>query len=66
LYALLIQSGNDAAEILAENYPEYKWIRPIGYSFAGILMFEMMATKVHWAGDYPLALFLGYLILRPI
>lgn len=52
--------------IMAENYPEYKWIKPLGFSFLGVLMFEMMATNVHWASDYPLAIFLGYIIGKNI
>ncbi|MEP7280120.1 MAG: phosphatase PAP2 family protein [Bacteroidota bacterium] len=47
--------------ILAENYPENKWIRPIGYTLMGLTSFAMMNTEVHWAGDYPLALVIGYL-----
>ncbi|NML20302.1 phosphatase PAP2 family protein [Pseudoflavitalea sp. G-6-1-2] len=46
--------------ILAENYPEKKWIKPVGYLIMGLSGFAMMNTEVHWAGDYPLALALGY------
>jgi membrane-associated phospholipid phosphatase len=47
--------------ILAENYPEYKWIKPLGYFLMGCTSFAMMNTEVHWIGDYPLALAFGYL-----
>jgi len=47
--------------VLAENYPENKWIKPIGYTLMGLTSFAMMNTEVHWAGDYPLALAIGYL-----
>lgn len=47
--------------ILAENYPENKWIKPIGYTLMGLTSFAMMNSEVHWAGDYPLALAIGYL-----
>jgi hypothetical protein len=47
--------------ILAENYPEYKWVRPVGYSLVGLTGLAMVHGKVHWAGDYPLALAMGYL-----
>jgi hypothetical protein len=47
--------------ILADNYPENKWIKPIGYTLMGLTGFAMMNTEVHWAGDYPLALAIGYL-----
>ncbi len=45
--------------ILAENYPEKKWIKPVGYAFAGLLGMAMMNNGVHWASDYPLAIGLG-------
>jgi hypothetical protein len=45
--------------ILAENYPEKKWIKPVGYTFAGLLGLAMMNNGVHWASDYPLAIGLG-------
>jgi hypothetical protein len=47
--------------VLAENYPEKKWIQPIGYSLMGICMWTMANIEVHWVGDYPLALAIGYL-----
>ncbi|MBS1918783.1 MAG: phosphatase PAP2 family protein [Bacteroidetes bacterium] len=47
--------------VLSENYPEKKWIRPVGYSIMGLTAWAMMNTQVHWISDYPLALALGYL-----
>jgi hypothetical protein len=49
-----------ALTILIDNYPEKKWIAPVGYIIMGLSAFAMMNTEVHWAGDYPLALGLGY------
>jgi hypothetical protein len=46
--------------IIAENYPEYKFIRPVGYALMTLLSFEMLNNGVHWASDYPLALFIGH------
>ncbi|WP_175455293.1 phosphatase PAP2 family protein [Pricia antarctica] len=48
--------------VIAINYPEIKWIKPIGYTLMGIMAFEMMSSKVHWASDYPLALLIGYVV----
>lgn len=48
--------------VLAINYPEVKWIKPVGYSLMGLLAFEMMSSRVHWASDYPLAILIGYAI----
>jgi hypothetical protein len=47
--------------VLAENFPEKKWIKPVGYSLVGMMAFALSNTRVHWVGDYPLAFALGYL-----
>ena len=47
--------------VLSENYPEKKWIKPIGYSLTGLVGYAMINNSVHWISDYPLALVLGYL-----
>jgi membrane-associated phospholipid phosphatase len=47
--------------ILSNNYPEKKWIRPVGYVITALAGFAMVNNGVHWAGDYPVALGLGYL-----
>lgn len=47
--------------VLANNYPEYRFIKPVGYSLMVLLGFEMVNNGVHWAGDYPLALGIGWL-----
>jgi membrane-associated phospholipid phosphatase len=46
--------------VIAENYPEYRLIRPVGYTLCGLLAFSMMNNGVHWISDYPLAIALGY------
>jgi membrane-associated phospholipid phosphatase len=47
--------------VLAENYPEKKWIRPVGYLLTGLTGWSMINNKVHWASDFPLGLAIGYL-----
>lgn len=47
--------------VLSKNYPEKKWIKPVGYSVMGLTAWAMMNNEVHWISDYPLALALGYL-----
>ncbi|MCO5240725.1 MAG: phosphatase PAP2 family protein [Chitinophagaceae bacterium] len=47
--------------VLNSNYPEKKWIKPVGYTVIGLSAWAMMNTEVHWISDYPLALALGYL-----
>jgi membrane-associated phospholipid phosphatase len=46
--------------VIAENYPEYRFIKPVGYSLMGLLSFAMVNNGVHWISDYPLALAMGY------
>jgi len=47
--------------VIASNYEEYKWIRPVGYGLMTLLSFQMINNGVHWISDYPLALGIGYL-----
>lgn len=47
--------------VLHDDYPEKKWILPVGCTIAGACAFAMVNTEVHWAGDYPLAIAIGYL-----
>lgn len=46
--------------IVAENYPECWWIRPIGYPAMAWLAMSMVNTGIHWYSDYPLAISMGY------
>jgi membrane-associated phospholipid phosphatase len=52
--------------VLTENYPEKKWLKPVGYSVIGLVGYSMINNKVHWAGDYPLAIALGYLCAKQV
>lgn len=46
--------------ILSGNYPEKKYIKPVGYSIMGLIAYSMLNNEVHWMGDYPLAIAIGY------
>jgi len=46
--------------VIGENYPEIKWIKPLGYTLTGLLGISMVNTGIHWYSDYPLAIVLGY------
>lgn len=61
-----LTTGVAAWVVLAENYPEKKWIKPLGFTLMGLMGFEMMQSKVHWISDYPIAILLGYLIGKNI
>jgi hypothetical protein len=52
--------------VISTNYPEIKWIKPVGYSFAGLLAFNMVSGKVHWTSDYPIAALIGYAMGKKI
>jgi len=50
--------------VVAENYPEHTYIRPLGYSMMTLLGFAMLNNGVHWASDYPLGIAIGYTAAR--
>ncbi|MGI8499080.1 MAG: phosphatase PAP2 family protein [Gemmatimonadaceae bacterium] len=45
--------------VVAENYPEKRFVRPIGYATTALVAFVMVNNGVHWVSDYPLALVIG-------
>lgn len=55
-----------ALTVINDNYPDIKWLKPVGYTLAGALCFQMMQSEVHWFSDYPLALLIGYFIGKTI
>lgn len=46
--------------IISGNYPNNKWVKPVGYSLMGLCGLAMIHNGVHWMGDYPLAIAIGY------
>lgn len=50
--------------VLTLNYPEKKWIKPVGIGLITLVGFAMINNGVHWAGDYPLALGIGYVTAK--
>jgi membrane-associated phospholipid phosphatase len=46
--------------VIAENYPEVWWIKPLGYTCTALVAYGMVGTGIHWYSDYPLAIVLGY------
>ena len=46
--------------VLAENYPDVKWIRPLGYTLVAGVAVGMVNNGIHWYSDYPLSIALGY------
>lgn len=46
--------------VVAENYPEWTWVRPVGYTIIGLIGISMANTGIHWYSDFPLGIALGY------
>ncbi len=55
-----LATGVMTVTIMAENYPDNQYIKPVGYTLLGGLCFQMMNNGVHWASDYPLGIAIGY------
>lgn len=50
--------------VLTLNYPQKKWIKPVGYGLMTLVSLAMINNGVHWSSDYPLALGVGYIMGR--
>ncbi len=46
--------------VIAENYPNEKWIQYIGYPVMASIATGLVATSIHWWSDIPLGVALGY------
>lgn len=61
-----VATATTALTILMRNYPEKFWLPPVGYTAVGLLMFAMLNNGVHWAGDYPLGIAIGYVAAETV
>ena len=52
--------------VLALNYPEHRYIWPVGGVITGVLAFTMVNNGVHWASDYPLGLAIGGIVGKTV
>lgn len=59
-------TGMMTVTVIAANYPDNKYVKPIGYTLLTMLGFQMVNNGVHWASDYPLGLAVGYGVGRAI
>ncbi|MGE5457463.1 MAG: phosphatase PAP2 family protein [Methanococcaceae archaeon] len=55
-----IATSMAAFVVIAENYPEYGWIKPASYTLAALIGVGMANKGIHWYSDYPLGIALGY------
>ena len=56
-----IATSTATVVVIAENYPDSKWIRPVGFTIVGLIGLGMAGTGIHWYSDYPLGIALGYM-----
>lgn len=56
-----ITTSTAVVVVIAENYPDSKWIRPVGFTLVGLIGIGMVNTGIHWYSDYPLGIALGYM-----
>jgi len=47
--------------VLAENYPEVRWVRPVGYGVVSLIGLSLVNRSYHWYSDLPLGMAVGYL-----
>ncbi len=55
-----LSTATAVVTVIANNYPNIKWIKPVGYSLLGVLSFSLINKGMHWYSDLPVAFFLGY------
>jgi len=55
-----IATAMTTVTVIAENYPECTWMKPVGYTICALIGISMGNTGIHWYSDYPLGLALGY------
>ena len=46
--------------VLAENYSEVSWIRPVGYTVVGLIGVSLVNRGYHWYSDLPLGIAIGH------
>jgi len=46
--------------VIAENYPEKKWIKSVGYVLIGGISTALVAISIHWWSDIPFGIAIGY------
>jgi membrane-associated phospholipid phosphatase len=55
-----ISTSTALLTVIANNYPEAGWIKPVGYSVVGLIGVSLMTRGWHWLSDFPIALGMGY------
>jgi membrane-associated phospholipid phosphatase len=56
-----ISSTMAVVTVISNNYPDEKWVKPVGYSVMALLSGSLVAKGMHWYSDLPLGIAVGYL-----
>jgi membrane-associated phospholipid phosphatase len=56
-----ISSTMAVVTVISNNYPDEKWVKPVGYSVMALLSGSLVAKGMHWYSDLPLGIAMGYL-----
>ncbi len=46
--------------VIMENYPDVKWLKPVGYTLLGCISTALITTSIHWWSDIPLGIGIGW------
>lgn len=46
--------------VIAQNYPEVKWLKPASFIISGLVGMGLVARGMHWYSDFPVGLAIGY------
>lgn len=61
-----VATAMSAFTIVSQNYPDYYFIKPLGYSLMALISFQAVNYGYHWASDIPLSLAMGHMIGKTI
>jgi membrane-associated phospholipid phosphatase len=55
-----LASATATLTVIANNYPQFIWLKPVGYSVLGLLGMGLVSKGMHWYSDLPVGFFIGY------
>jgi len=55
-----IATAMSTVTVVCENYPEVRWLRPLGYSIVGLIGVGLVNKGYHWYSDLPLGIAIGH------
>jgi hypothetical protein len=55
-----ISSITSTLTVIANCFPEWKWLKPVSYGLIGLVAFGLVSKNMHWYSDLPLGIFIGH------